>query len=266
MQHGPLTTKTETAINQTLNPYSNPTPYPPQVCIGGNFVRCKSSHVGQSGWNGDVSWITDGASTLPLENHVGFDVCVTRMRMFVAPLTRLRAVSFEACSKFPPRKTRRPSCASTWMRWTPAALGRQLCRACAPGCRGSSCFCCDNLSFRTLFVSRDTFVQVPSLHHRPQRRRRPRALQRLGLPGNHFNTNIRPHFNATNRFHLNDSNCVPPPPPSQPPNPSTTKTSPLQAYPPAPAPAPPTPPPAPPATRATMLCAPPPAAPASNGT
>jgi hypothetical protein len=45
-----------------------------EVCIDGQFVRAKSSHVGMSGWNGDVDWITDGASTVPLEKHVGFDV------------------------------------------------------------------------------------------------------------------------------------------------------------------------------------------------
>jgi hypothetical protein len=44
-----------------------------ELCIAGQFVKAKSTQIGVSGWRGDVDWLQD-QSTVPLENHVGFDV------------------------------------------------------------------------------------------------------------------------------------------------------------------------------------------------
>ncbi len=45
-----------------------------EICIDGQFVRAKNTQIGVSGWRaGDVDWLQD-RSTVPLENHEGFDV------------------------------------------------------------------------------------------------------------------------------------------------------------------------------------------------
>jgi hypothetical protein len=44
-----------------------------ELCVEGQFVRAKSTQIGVSGWRGDVDWLQD-QSTVPLENHKGFDV------------------------------------------------------------------------------------------------------------------------------------------------------------------------------------------------
>ena len=44
-----------------------------ELCVDGQFVRAKNTQIGVSGYRGDVDWLTD-QSTVPLENHVGFDV------------------------------------------------------------------------------------------------------------------------------------------------------------------------------------------------
>jgi hypothetical protein len=44
-----------------------------EICVEGQFVRAKKNQIGVSGYRGDVNWLED-QSTVPLENHVGFDV------------------------------------------------------------------------------------------------------------------------------------------------------------------------------------------------